>query len=130
MKTITEPSVVTPLILLLAALATVVIALTLRGNELAWYSNLKVNLVVLLVLGMSICAQGGIGRVAATGQWAHPQAVIGYLLGGAILILSTSVLFNLKLPLIANQLQAFTVIAVLVGVKVVNSVAHYLLSRL
>ena len=85
------------------------------------------NLAILLVLGMAICAQGGIGRVAAAGQWAHPLAILGYLLGAAILILAAAVFFNVKLPLITSQAgcrhhrRAD-------GREIVDSVGHSLLS--
>jgi hypothetical protein len=85
-----------------------------------------VSLAIFLVLGMAICAQGGIGRVAAAGQWTHPLAIIGYLLGALILIVAAAVFFNIKLPLITGQQQAFVVIVVLMGAKIINSVAHAL----
>ena len=87
------------------------------------------NLAILLVLGMAICAQGGIGRVAAAGQWAHPLAILAYFIGAAILILAAAVFFNVKLPLITSQQQAFVIIVVLMGAKIVDSVGHSLLNR-
>jgi hypothetical protein len=127
MKTIPEPSVINPAILGLAVLAAFVIFVTLKGVSLPLLSNLKVNLFLLIVLGMSICTQGGIGRIAATGQWSHPLAIVGYLLGAAILILAICVFFNINLPFIASQQQTFLVIAVLAGAKVANAFAHYFL---
>ncbi len=56
---------------------------------------------------MTICSQGGIGRIAATGNWTHPQAILGYLLGTAILLVAASIFFNFKLPFITSQQQAF-----------------------
>lgn len=129
MKTIPEPSVVSPVILVLAALAAIVVFVTLKGVSLPLLSNLKVNLAILIVLGMSICTQGGIGRIAATGQWTHPLAIVGYILGASILILAVCVFFNISLPFLASQQQAFLVIAVLLGAKMVNAFAHYFLFR-
>ncbi len=127
MKTIPEPSVINPTILLLAALAAGVVFVTLKGLNLPLLSNLKVNLAILIVLGMSICTQGGIGRIAASGLWTHPLAIMGYLLGVSILVLAFCVFFNINLPFIASQQQAFLVIAVLLGAKVANAFAHYFL---
>ena len=79
MKTMSQTSALNPSVLILAALAAVIVFVTLRGSALPLFSNLKVNLAILLVLGMAICAQGGIGRVAAAGQWAHPLAILGLL---------------------------------------------------
>lgn len=125
MKTLPERSVISPVILALALLAATVFLLTMSGINLPLLSNLRVSLGFLLILGMSICAQGGIGRIAAIGQWSHPLAIIGYILGASILILAVSVFFNISLPILANQQQAFVIIAALMGVKVLNAFMHY-----
>lgn len=127
MKTIPEPSVISPVILVFAALAAIIVFVTLKDVNLPLLSNLKVNLGILILLGMSICTQGGIGRIAATGQWGHPLAIVGYLLGVSILVLAFCVFFNINLPFIASQQQAFLVITLLLGAKVVNAFAHYFL---
>ena len=98
MKTMSQTSALNPSVLILAALAAVIVFVTLQGSALPVFSNLKVNLAILLVLGMAICAQGGIGRVAAAGQWAHPLSILAYFIGAAILILAAAVFFNVKLP--------------------------------
>jgi hypothetical protein len=128
MKTMSQTSALNPSVLILAALAAVVVLVTLRGSSLPLLSNLKVNLAILLVLGMAICAQGGIGRVAAAGQWGHPLAILAYFIGAAILVLAVAVFFNIKLPLITSQQQAFVIIVALMGAKIVDSVGHSLLS--
>jgi hypothetical protein len=127
MKTITEPSVVSPTILVLGALAGAVLFIALKGIKFPLLSNPKVALAILIVLGISICSQGGIGRIAATGNWTHPQAILGYILGAAILLVAVSVFFNFKLPFITSQQQAFLIIAALLGVKVINAFTHYYL---
>ena len=129
MKTMSQTSAINPSVLILAALAAAVLFVTLRGSSLPLLSNLKVNLAILLVLGMAICAQGGIGRVAAAGQWAHPLAILAYILGAAILLLAAAVFFNIKLPLVTSQQQAFVIIVLLMGAKIVDSVSHSLLNR-
>ena len=129
MKTMSQTSALNPSVLILAALAAVIVFVTLQGSALPLFSNLKVNLAILLVLGMAICAQGGIGRVAAAGQWAHPLAILAYFIGAAILILAAAVFFNVKLPLISSQQQAVVIIVALMGAKIVDSVGHSLLNR-
>jgi hypothetical protein len=106
MKTIAQPAVITPTIIGLALLAAAVV-----------------------FIGMTICTQSGIGRVATMGQWTHPLSIIGYILGGLILLITLSVFVGWKLPFIANDQQALLAIAVLASLKVVNAVIHYLLSR-
>jgi len=98
MKTISEPSVINPSILVLAALVVAVLFVALKGIKLPLLSNPKIALGILIVLGVTICSQGGIGRIAATGSWTHPQAILGYILGTVILLVAASIFFNFKLP--------------------------------
>ena len=75
-----------------------------------------------------MCTQGGIGRVAATGEWSHPLAIVGYILGGLILIITLAVFAGWRLPYIQNEQQALVAIAILISLKVVNAVTHYLMA--
>jgi hypothetical protein len=130
MKTISQPAVITPTILLLAVLFAVVAVIGATGRKVPVLSNTRVDIVLLVILGIAICTQGGIGRIAATGQWAHPQAIIGYVLGASILLIAAAVFVGWKLPFIQNDQKALIAIAFLVGLKVVNAVTHYLSSRI
>jgi hypothetical protein len=129
MKTHSQPAVISPSILLLAVAAAAVAFLAWQGISLPLLSNPKISLVIVLVLGMAICAQGGIGRVAAAGQWTHPLAIIGYILGAAILLLAAAVFFGVALPFVAGPQQAVAVIAALIGAKMLLSVTHALIDR-
>ena len=129
MKTIAQPAVITPTIIGLALLAAAIVFIGMTGKKVPLLSNIRVDIILLVIIGMTICSQGGIGRVAATGQWTHPLSIIGYLLGGLILIITLAVFVGWKLPFIANDGQALLAIAILAGLKVVNAVTHYLLSR-
>ena len=129
MKTISQPAVLTPTIAILALLAAAVVFIGATGKKVPVLSNVRIDIVLVVLLGMSICTQAGIGRIAATGQWSHPQAIIGYVLGGAILLVATSVFVGWKLPWIESDQQALIAIAILASLKVLNAVTHYLLSR-
>jgi hypothetical protein len=129
MKTITQSSVITPTIIGLALLFATITFIGVTGKKVPMLSNIRVDIILLVIIGMTICSQGGIGRVAATGQWTHPLSIIGYLLGGLILIIALAVFTGWKLPLIANDQQALLAIAILASLKVVNAVTHYLLSN-
>ncbi len=129
MKTITQPSVITPSIIGLAVLFAAVVFIGYTGKRIPVLSNARVDIILLVILGMAICTQGGIGRIAATGQWTHPQAIVGYILGGLILLITLFTFVGWKMPYIQNDQQALLAIAVLVGLKVVNAVVHYLLTR-
>jgi hypothetical protein len=129
MKTISQPAVITPSILILALLAAAVVFIGATGKRVPLLSNTRVDIVLLVILGMSICTQAGIGRIAATGQWSHPLSIVGYILGGLILLITLAVFVGWKLPYIQTDQQALIAIASLAGLKVVNAVTHYLLSR-
>lgn len=129
MKAVSQPAVITPSIILLALLAAVVVFIGATGKKVPVLSNVRVDMVLLVIIGMSICTQAGIGRIAATGQWSHPLAIIGYVLGGSILLITLAVFVGWKLPFIQNDEQALIAIAILASLKVVNAVTHYLLAR-
>jgi hypothetical protein len=129
MKTIAQPAVITPTIIGLILLAAAVVFIGVTGKKVPLLSNVRVDIILLVMIGMTICTQGGIGRVAATGQWTHPLSIIGYILGGLILLITLSAFVGWKLPYIANDQQALLAIAIIANLKVVNAVTHYLLAR-
>ena len=129
MKAITQPAVITPSVLVLALLAAAVVFIGATGKKVPLLSNVRVDIILLVILGLMICTQAGIGRIAATGEWSHPLSIVGYVLGGTILLVALSVFVGWKLPFIQNDQQALIAIAVLVGLKILNAMTHYLLSR-
>ena len=129
MKISAQPAVITPTIIGLALLAVAVVFIGVTGRKVPLLSNIRVDIILLVILGMTICTQGGIGRIAATGQWAHPLSIIGYILGGLVLLVLLSVFVGWKLPYIQNDQQALLAIAILASLKIVNAVTHFLLSR-
>jgi hypothetical protein len=136
MKTLTQtvnpvaiPSPINPGMIVLGLLIVGVLIAAFSGRKIPLLSNIRFDLVVLIVLGMAMCASGGIGRVAALNAWGHPLAIVGYVLGAAILLVAGAVFFNVRLPLIANDQQALLLVAGPIGAKVINSVIHSLLTR-
>jgi hypothetical protein len=129
MKTLAQPAVITPSIVVLALLGAAIVFIGAAGKKVPVLSNVRLDIILLVLIGMSICMQGGIGRVAATGQWSHPLSIVGYILGGLILFIMLAVFIGWKLPFIQNDQQALIAVAILASLKVVNAVTHYLLSR-
>jgi hypothetical protein len=129
MKTIAQPAVITPGVLVLALLAAAVVFIGVTGKKVPLLSNVRVDIILLVILGMSICTQTGIGRIAATGEWSHPLAILGYILGGTILLITLAVFAGWNLPFIQTDQHALIAIAILAALKIVNAVTHYLLSQ-
>ena len=116
----------TPSAAVMGLLALAVLVVALVGVKLPPVTNPRVSLALFLVLGMGVCA-AGIGRVAATGAWTHPLAILGYLLGALILVVGIAGVAGLKLPWIDGARQALIAVAVLSGAKIVNTLVHSLL---
>jgi len=129
MKTLSQPAVITPAIIGLAILFAAITFIGVTGKKVPMLSSIRVDIILLVVIGMTICSQGGIGHVAATGEWTHPLSIVGYLLGGLILLITLAVFVGWKLPYIQNDQQALLAIAVLACIKVANAVIHYWLAR-
>ncbi len=84
----------------------------------------KTLLVVGTFVGMAMCT-GGIGQVAARGEWAHPLAILGYVLGALILVVVGAALFGINLPLIDSPRAALIAMIVLVILKVALTQVHH-----
>jgi nucleoside recognition membrane protein YjiH len=128
MKTVALPSVLSPSVVVMGLLAAAVLVVLLTGVKVPLLSNLRISLVVVVVLGMAMCASG-IGRMAAANQWGHPLSIVGYLLGALILIVAAAAFFGLKLPFIVGDRQALVTIGILIAAKVLNSIVHSLITR-
>jgi len=130
MKTASQTSVViAPAIVVIILVSAAVLFIGLTGKKVPLLSNLRVDIVLLVLLGMTICILGGIGRVAAQNAWTHPLAILASIIGVAILVITLAVFAGWKLPLIHGDQQALIAIAILIGAKVIDSLIHYLLAR-
>ncbi len=103
-----------PLMLGIAAIVIVYAGLT--GKTLPLVSGTHGTTIALLVVGLAMCAFG-IMQVSASGRWASPLAILGYLLGAVTLTVIISPLTGWKLPLIQSETQAVVAAAGLMAVK-------------
>ncbi len=85
----------------------------------------RIVLVVVTLVGMALCAGGGIGQVAAQGQWLNPFAIAGYILGAVILLIVGAALLGIRLPLVDSTQAAFIAVIALVIVKVALTQLHH-----
>ena len=114
-------------VIVLGLLAALLIFAVLTGNRVPILSSVRAALLGLVAVGMFLCTQGGIGRVAASGEWLHPISMIGYLLGAVILAIGFAAIFGKNLPPLTDFHQSFTAVAVIAAVKLVLTTIHRLL---
>ena len=128
MKTVAVSSPISWNIIALGLLLAAVAYIGVSGKGVPLLSNIRIDIILVIILGMAMCTQG-IGRVAASGEWTHPLSILGYLLGVLILLVAVTTFTGLKLPYIQSEQQALLSVAILTGVKIFTALLHYLLAR-
>ena len=103
--------------ILLGLVCTVIIYAALNGKALPLINSPKAAIIGLLFVGMAACALGGIGPVSVRGDWAHIDAIFGYLTGAAILVVAVGALAGWKLPYVTDARTGIVAMAVLMGTK-------------
>jgi hypothetical protein len=125
MKTIVQSTIFTPSFLVMLVLVAAITFIGVTGKKIPLLSNVKVDVVLVVVIGMAMCMPG-IGRVAAENTWTHPLSLLSILLGILILVVATSVFVGFQLPLVRTPQGALLAIAALIGVKIMISLVHSL----
>jgi len=115
-----------PALIVLGILAVALIVFVLTGRRIPLLSSERAALIALVVIGMVMCTMGGIGRVAASGEWLHPFSIVGYILGAAIIVIGIAALFGKQIPPLTSYYQSFIAVAVIAAVKVVLTAIHRL----
>lgn len=128
METNSQPAVITPSAIGLALLAAALVFVGATGKKVPLLSNIYLDIALVVIIGVTICSQSGIGRVAVTGQWSHPLSMIGYVLGALILLVALSAFAGWNLPYIQNETQSLLAIAILMSLKIVNAIVHSLMA--
>jgi len=127
MKTNTMPTSGTNLVVIaLGIFAALLVFAVLTGRKVPLLSSDRSALLALVVIGLLICSQGGIGRVSANGAWLHPFSIIGYVLGVAIIVIGIAALFGKNIPPLTSYYQSFTAVAVIAAIKLILTTIHRL----
>ncbi len=114
----------------LIAMGLFVLAVALLARDVPSFpvlSNARIAIAIVLIVGMAMCAQGGIGPVAEANEWAHPLSIVGYVLGVLILIVAGLGLFGRPVPWVTEARSIPLAMVALMGLKVVVTVAHSLM---
>ncbi len=117
---------VNAVVIALGILAALLVFAVLTGRKVPLLATDRAALLALVVIGMAICMPG-IGRVASRGEWAHPLAIISYVLGGIIILIGLAALFGKQIPPLTSDYQSFVAVVVIAVVKVVLTTIHRLL---
>jgi hypothetical protein len=115
--------------IVLGAIALGIIYTHQTGRMLPVISGPRATLIALFIVGFAMCAFG-IMQVAASGHWASPLAIVGYLLGAIILVVFISALTGRNLPFVHTDDQAVVAIALLMGVKFLIGTTSFFLHLL
>ncbi len=110
----------------LGILAALLVFAVLSGRKIPVVSSDRTALLALVIIGMLMCSQGGIGRVAANNAWLHPFSIIGYLLGGVIILIGLAALVGKNIPPLTSFHQSFTAVAAIAALKLVMTTIHRL----
>ena len=113
-------------VIALGILAVLLVFMVLTGRKVPLLSSDRAALLGLVVIGMAICSQAGIGKVSASGEWLHPFAFMGYILGAAIIVIGMATLFGKIIPPLTSYHQSFIVVAGIAAVKLVLTTIHRL----
>jgi hypothetical protein len=113
-------------VIALGILATLLVFAVFTGRKVPLLSSDRAALLALVLIGMLICSQAGIGRVSASGAWWHPFSIIGYLLGAVIIVIGIAALFGKYIPPLTSYYQSFTAVAVIAAIKLVLTTIHRL----
>jgi hypothetical protein len=113
-------------VIFLGIFAALLVFAVLTGRKVPLLSSDRSALLALVVIGLLMCSQGGIGRVSATGAWLHPFSIIGYVLGVTIIAIGIAALFGKNIPPLTSYYQSFTAVVVIAAIKLALTTVHRL----
>ncbi len=108
----------------LGAVAILMVSSVLAGKPLPLISSDRATFVVLLIVGMTMCALGPLRKIQP-GRWTDPMNVVAIALGGLALLIAL-VLFSLRgrLPFVSERTATLALAAIML-VKVVLATVHH-----
>jgi len=112
--------------IVLGILAATLAFMVLTGRKVPFLSTDRASLIAMVVIGMVICSNAGIGRMAASKAWFHPFSIIAYLLGAAIIVIGIAALFGKNIPPLANYYQSFAAVTGIAVLKLILTTIHRL----
>src|SRR5690554_6229939 len=88
------------LVAALGIIAALLVAAVVTNRPIPLINSERGALIALVVIGMAMCALGGIGPAIAKYGWTSPIFIVGAVLGVLMLLIPGAVLAGVQLPLI------------------------------
>ncbi len=110
-------------VLFMGIVAALLVGFVPTGRKFPFITTDRAALITLLFIGMAICTVG-IGRVAELNAWAHPLAILAYIVGAAILVIGVAAVLGRPVPFIGSYQQAIIVVSVMMVAKIVLTAIH------
>lgn len=117
------------LVLAVAALVLVYVVSTGGNLTLPVISTDRAALIVLTIVGIAMCAVGGIGPSISRYGWSGPVTVIGSIVGVLTFLMVLAVILGIPIPLITNERMAFVLVTGVIIGKLLFNAAIWLFSR-
>ncbi len=122
-----SPSGTNVLPIILGILAAALVFMVLTGRKVPLLTGERASLLALVAIGMVICANAGIGPMAAKHAWFHPFSIIAYVLGAVIVAIGLAAVFGKNIPPLTGYHQSFIAVTLISVLKLVLTVVHRLL---
>lgn len=115
------------LVIILGIVAALLVFAVLTNRPVPLLNSDRAVMIALVVIGMAMCAVGGIGPAISHYGFASPIFIIGAALGILMLLIPGAVLVGAQLPLITGEREAIIALAVLGVVKVIVNIGYGLI---
>jgi hypothetical protein len=107
----------------LGIIATLLVFAVLTNRPIPFINSQRAALIVLVVIGISMCAVGGVGPAIAKYGFSSPLFIIGAVFGVLMLLIPGAVLVGVKLPLIPTEHEAIIALTILGIIKILINLA-------
>ncbi len=114
-------------VVVLGLLAAFLVFMALTGRKVPLLPSDRAVLLAVVIIGMLMCTQGGIGPLSAIGAWLHPLSIVGYVLGAIIVFIGIAAVFGKLIPPLTSYYQSIIAVAVIAAIKIVLTTIHRVL---
>ncbi len=115
----TSSSTIVVVILGIVAILLAVVVATGSNLTLPIISTYRAALIAMTVVGVAMCAVGGIGPYVSKYGWSNPMTILGTIIGVLTILVVGAILLGVQLPIITDDRAAFIFVTGVVVLKLV-----------